>query len=168
MGATALLAHEGGGPGYRVTLVAAEPGPVRADSGLQLVADAQLPESGAIDTLLVPGGTRMHGLAHDDPFIGWLRRAANRSARVVSVCTGAFALAAAGILDGCSATTHWRYAEALAREHPYLDVQADAIYLRQGRVWTAASRRSEPVRRPRMVAARSEAVHSGGPGPHPR
>jgi transcriptional regulator GlxA family with amidase domain len=138
MGATQILAHEGGGPGYRVTLVAAEPGPVCGHSGLQLVADAPLPASGPIGTLLVPGGTAPLDLDPDDPFVIWLGRAAQRSERVVSVCTGAFALAAAGLLDGCSATTHWRYARALAREHPTIDVQPDAIYLRAGRIWTAA------------------------------
>src|SRR6185312_1751179 len=66
------------------------------------------------------------------------RRAAPRADRVVSVCTGAFALAAAGLLDGLSATTHWRYARVLAARHPGVDVRADPIYLRQGRIWTAA------------------------------
>jgi transcriptional regulator GlxA family with amidase domain len=56
---------------------------------------------------------------------------------VVSVCTGAFPLAAAGLLDGLTATTHWRWTRALAREHPAVDVHGDAIYLRQGRVWTS-------------------------------
>ena len=138
MGATALLGILGAGPGYRVSLVAAAAGPVTAESGLRLMADGPLPESGEIGTLLVPGGHGARALTRDDPFVDWLRRAAARSARVVSVCTGAFPLAAAGLLDGLSATTHWRYAGELAREHPAVDVRTDPIYLRQGRIWTSA------------------------------
>jgi transcriptional regulator GlxA family with amidase domain len=67
-----------------------------------------------------------------------VRRAADRAERVVSVCTGSFALAAAGLLDGLCATTHWHYAADLARTHPAVDVRPDAIYLRQGRIWTSA------------------------------
>jgi transcriptional regulator GlxA family with amidase domain len=137
-GAGRLLEHRDGAPAYRVSLVAARPGPVRGQSGLHLVADGELPESGVIGTLLVPGGTAALGMSGDDPFVGWLRRAARRADRVVSVCTGSFALAAAGLLDGLCATTHWRYAPAMASAHPGIDVRPDAIYLRQGRIWTAA------------------------------
>lgn len=96
-----------------------------------------LPEAGEIGTLLIPGGKGARTLSRDEEFVGWLRRAAARSSRVVSVCTGAF-LAAAGLLDGLAATTHWRYARALARDYPAVDVRGDAIYLRQGRIWTSA------------------------------
>lgn len=138
MSASALVTARGTGPEYRITTVATQPGPVRAGSGLQLVAEATLPEHGAIDTLLVPGGSGARRLADNPDFVGWLRRAANRSGRVASVCTGAFPLAATGLLDGLAATTHWRYAEALARAHPAVDVRPDAIHLRQGRIWTSA------------------------------
>jgi transcriptional regulator GlxA family with amidase domain len=137
-GAGQLLEHRGDGPGYRVTLVAQRPGPVRAQSGLQLVAEDPLPETGPVGTLLVPGGRGALTMSDDDPLVGWLRRTAERAERVVSVCTGAFALAGAGLLDGLCATTHWHYADRLARAHPAVDVRADAIYLRQGRIWTAA------------------------------
>jgi transcriptional regulator GlxA family with amidase domain len=137
-GAGQLLEHRGCGSGYRVTLAAERPGPVRGLSGLQLVADVPLPESGPIGTLLVPGGETATGMSATDPFVGWLRRAAGRAERVVSVCTGSFALAAAGLLDGLCATTHWHYAPRLARAHPSVDVRPDAIYLRQGRIWTSA------------------------------
>jgi transcriptional regulator GlxA family with amidase domain len=137
-GAAQIVERRGDGPGYRVSLVAERPGPVRAHSGLQLVADHPLPESGPVGTLLVPGGTATLAMSDADPFVTWLRRTAARAERVVSVCTGAFALARAGLLDGLCATTHWHYAAVLARTHPAVDVQADAIYLRQGRIWTAA------------------------------
>lgn len=136
--ATALLASGGGSGGYAVRIAAAEPGPVAADSGLGVVATEMLPERGPIGTLLVPGGIGVRRAGRDAPgFVDWLRRAAPRAERVVSVCTGAFPLASAGLLDGLTATTHWRWAESLAREHPMVQVHADAIYLRQGRVWTS-------------------------------
>ncbi len=137
-GATKLLGILGAGAGYEVSLVAAADGPIRAESGLRLLADGRLPESGPIDTLLVPGGLGARSLAGDEAFLAWLRRAADRSKRVVSVCTGAFPLAAAGLLDGLAATTHWRYVRALARDYPVVDVRSDPIYLRQGRIWTSA------------------------------
>ncbi|GAB3002394.1 GlxA family transcriptional regulator [Amycolatopsis acidiphila] len=135
MGATQLL---GRSRAYTVSLVAAGSEFVTAESGLKLVPDGPLPASGAIGTLLVPGGLGARDMRPDDPVVEWLRRAAPRSARVVSVCTGAFPLAAAGLLDGLSATTHWRHAPRLAARYPNVDVRADPIYLRQGRVWTAA------------------------------
>ena len=136
--ATLLLRHGGAEGGYAVRLAAREPGPVAADSGLALSATAVLPESGPIGTLLVPGGFGVRHAARDQPgFVAWLRRAAPRAQRVASVCTGAFPLAAAGLLDGRSATTHWRWAGALAREYARIDVHADAIWLRSGSVWTS-------------------------------
>jgi transcriptional regulator GlxA family with amidase domain len=125
-------------PGYDVTLVAAEPGPVTAESGLQIVATAALPETGPIGTLLVPGGFGSRALLDDGEFLGWLARAAARSERVASVCTGAFLLAAAGLLDGHPATTHWRWAGHLERRFPAVDVRPDAIWVRDGRLWTSA------------------------------
>lgn len=145
--ATVLLGRDPGSPGrngadslsgYSVRLAAAEPGPVHSDSGLAVVATEVLPERGPIGTLLVPGGLGMRRAARYHPeFVDWVRRAAPRAQRVASVCTGTFPLAAAGLLDGLAATTHWRWTRELAREHPAVDVHPDAIYLRQGRVWTS-------------------------------
>lgn len=123
---------------YDVTLVAREPGPVVAESGLQLVATTGLPESGPIGTLLVPGGAGTRAALQDEALVAWLRRAAARSERVASVCTGAFLLAAAGLLDGHPATTHWRWAGELERHFPAVDVRPDAIWVRDGRLWTSA------------------------------
>jgi transcriptional regulator GlxA family with amidase domain len=139
MGATQLLAMTRPEvDGYAVSLVAETPGPVRSSSGLALLADGPLPETGPIDTLLVPGGAGSRAMDPDSQYVRWLRRAADRATRVVSVCTGAFALAAAGLLDGLTATTHWRYAATLAARYPAVDVRPDPIYLRQGRIWTSA------------------------------
>lgn len=143
--ATALLAQAAaaaGRPtddvGYRVRLVAAQAGPVVGESGLALVAAEPFPTSGPIGTLLVPGGSGVREAAADPALVGWLREAAQRSGRVASVCTGAFALAATGLLDGLSATTHWRYARELATQFREVDVRVDPVYLRQGRIWTSA------------------------------
>lgn len=134
--ATAALGER---DGYQVRLAAAAPGPVPTDSGLALYATWTLPVTGSIGTLLVPGGLGVRRVARTDPkFIAWLRAAALRAERVASVCTGAFPLAATGLLDGLSATTHWGSAARLAREYPAVDVQVDPIYLRQGRIWTSA------------------------------
>jgi transcriptional regulator GlxA family with amidase domain len=133
MTATALL----GQGGYRVSLVADDPRPVQSGGGLRLLPDGPLPVGG-FDTVLVPGGGGARRMAADHPIVEWLRTTEPSADRVVSVCTGAFVLAAAGLLDGLPATTHWRYARALARTHPTVDVHADAIWLRNGRVWTSA------------------------------
>ena len=93
-------------------------------------------DDAVLDTLIVVGG-------RDDPILsaGTLRRiveASKRCRRVASVCTGAFTLAAAGLLDGRRATTHWRYAARLQREYPSIRVEADRIFCRDGNVWTSA------------------------------
>jgi len=159
MGATRLLDHLGSEKaGYRVTLVAETAGTVTSDSGMRMCPDGPLPETGEIGTLLVPGGGGSRVMTSGHPLVEWLRRAAPRAERVVSVCTGAFALAAAGLLDGLSATTHWRYAPTLAARYPAVDVRPDPIYLQQGRIWTAAGvtagvdlalRSSRPTTEPR-------------------
>ena len=136
--ASTILDITASAPGYAVQVVAETPGPIRSAGGLALLAEAGLPETGEIGTLLVPGGPGTRTMDPDGAYLNWLRRAAHRSARVVSVCTGAFALAAAGLLDGLAATTHWRYAHTLAQRYPAVDVRPDPIYLRQGRIWTSA------------------------------
>ncbi|WP_300018310.1 DJ-1/PfpI family protein [Pseudonocardia sp.] len=123
---------------YEVTLVAREPGPVRSAGGLQIVATAGLPETGTIGTLLVPGGPGSRTAVGDPDLVAWLGRAARRAQRVASVCTGAFLLAAAGLLDGVPTATHWRWADALQRRFPAVDVRPDPIHVRCGRIWTSA------------------------------
>lgn len=133
MTATALL----GEGGYRVSLVAADTRPVQAASGLRLLPDGPLPADG-FDTVLVPGGAGARRMGAGHPIVSWLRGAAPAAERVMSVCTGAFVLATAGLLSGLPVTTHWSYARELARTHPSVDVHADAIWLHSGRVWTSA------------------------------
>ena len=124
--------------GYRVRLVASRAAAVVGESGLAIVATDPLPDSGPIDTLLVPGGSGAREAADDERFVRWLRDAERRSRRVASVCTGAFPVAATGLLDGLVATTHWRHARSLATRFREVEVQVDPVYVRQGRVWTSA------------------------------
>src|SRR5687767_2857097 len=125
-------------PGYCVELVAADPGPVRSTT-VGLAVDRTLRGCrGPIDTLLVAGGTGVRSAAQDQRLLSWLRAAAKRSRRVSSVCTGAFLLAEAGLLDGRRATTHWASCPALAQRFPSVTVEPDQIYVRDGDLWTSA------------------------------
>ncbi len=130
-----LLATKGG---YEVEVVAPEPGPL-ATSSVALHPDRTLAEcSGRIDTLLVAGGRGVQQAARDERVVDWLTAAAKRSRRVASVCTGAFLLAQAGLLDGRRATTHWASCGELARRHPGVTVEDDPIFVRDGGVYTSA------------------------------
>ena len=102
--------------GYRVEVASVTAGPLRTTRGLVVVADRTLASiRGEIDTLVVVGGEGAYAAAKDHELVAWVGRAARRSRRVASVCTGAFLLAAAGLLDGRRATTHWRSCADLAR-----------------------------------------------------
>ena len=124
---------------YRVRIFARNRAPLVTSSGLTLVPDALLNEAAAeIDTLIVAGGIGSRTAVGDAVLIKWLARAAADARRTASVCTGAFLLAEAGLLDGRSATTHWAAAAELARLYPRLRVDADPIFLRDGPIWTSA------------------------------
>ncbi|OSZ56726.1 AraC family transcriptional regulator [Streptomyces pharetrae CZA14] len=121
---------------YRVRTASLDGGPVRTSSGLTLVPDGALADAADPHTLVVPGG---RGTRHPDPrLVDWLRRHGPRAERLVSVCTGAVLLAAAGLLDGRRATTHWAYCDTLARNHPAVEVDPEPIYVRDGDVATSA------------------------------
>ncbi|WP_435826754.1 GlxA family transcriptional regulator [Nonomuraea dietziae] len=126
--------------GYDCAIVAPEPGPVRAESGLPLHAGhgvAGLRPTG-IDTLVVVGGAGVYAARHDSRLTGWVAAAARGAQRVASVCSGAFLLAEAGLLDGRRVTTHWARAERLAQDYPSVTVQPDPIFIRDGHVWSSA------------------------------
>ena len=139
-GAEALL--ESGGRrrrGYELHTLSTDGKPLRTSSGLTLVPDGRLADAPKkIDTLIVPGGRGARAACADEQLLSWIAGASARSRRTASVCTGAFALAAAGLLDGRRATTHWASAAALARLYPNVHVDPDPIYVRDGRVWTSA------------------------------
>jgi transcriptional regulator GlxA family with amidase domain len=136
--AARIAAAAGGAPAYELTVVTPGGGDVALSNGLRLSA-APLPgPRAAIDTILAAGGEGARRLRPDDEAIRWLRGAAPRARRVGSVCTGAFALATAGLLDGRRATTHWAWCASLAREHDRVTIDPDPIYVRDGDVWTSA------------------------------
>jgi transcriptional regulator GlxA family with amidase domain len=125
--------------GYAVEIVAGDGDAVRASNGIQLVPERSLAACrGALDTLVVAGGRGIRAAAADERLISWLRLAARRSRRVTSVCTGAFLLARAGLLDGRRATTHWAACAALARTYPTVSVDPEPIFVRDGNVYTSA------------------------------
>lgn len=121
---------------YTVSLVAAGGGSVRTSSGLRLHVDEAAERAGPYDTLLVPGAD---GPPQTAPAVLEAVRVLHSSARrIASVCTGSFLLAEAGLLDGLTATTHWRYADLLRRRYPTVTVEPDAIFVRAGAVLTSA------------------------------
>jgi transcriptional regulator GlxA family with amidase domain len=108
-------------------------------NGLVLVPDFGMDEvQGSIDTLVVAGGAGTRAAASDPRVIAWVRDAASRSRRVTSVCSGAFVLAEAGLLDGRRATTHWEWCDTLARMYPAVEVERDSIFVRDDNVYTSA------------------------------
>ena len=126
-------------PAYTIELVALRDGPIRTSSGLTLTPTRAAGDShGPIDTLVVAGGLGARDAAREERLIEWIRSAAGRSRRVASICTGAFMLARAGLLDGRRATTHWAACEALRRNYPEIDVEPDPIFVRDGNVYTSA------------------------------
>ena len=125
------------GDRYELTTASLDGAPVRTTSGLTIAPDAALSElRRAPGTLLVPGG---EGTRAPDPrLVAWLREHGPRAGRLVAVCSGAFLLAAAGLLDGRRATTHWAYAHLLAEHFPRVEVDPDPIWVRDGDVLTSA------------------------------
>lgn len=124
---------------YAIELLATRAGVLRASSGLQLVATKAFRDvRTSIDTLLIAGGTGARAATKDPSLLRWLRRMAPRVRRLGSVCTGAFVLAEAGLLDGRRATTHWGACRALARQYPAIHVDPDPIFVRDGNVYTSA------------------------------
>jgi transcriptional regulator GlxA family with amidase domain len=115
---------------------------VQSESGITVKADVSLAELARgrrrIDTLVVVGGVGTRGMASDAAFLRDLAAVAGRAPRVTSVCTGARLLAAAGLLDGYDATTHWAACTSLAEAHPRIRVRADRIYVRDRDRWTSA------------------------------
>ena len=126
-------------PGYAVSVGAANQEPIPS-STVALIPDVALSacSSDPIDTLIVAGGTGARDAEEDEALIAWVQEAAGRSRRVASVCTGAFVLARAGLLDGRRATTHWASCADLARRYPDTTVEPDPIFVRDGNVFTSA------------------------------
>jgi transcriptional regulator GlxA family with amidase domain len=129
-------------PPYRTLTATPDGRPVRSESGVSIAGDASLADlaqgGDRIDTLVVVGGDGTRAARLDRRFVGDLSTVAERTARIASVCTGAWLLAAAGLLDGYEATTHWASCDDLAQRHPDVRVRADRIYVHDRDRWTSA------------------------------
>ena len=122
---------------YEFTLYSRHGGSVRASCGVRVHTEP-LAERMALDTLIISGGEGTRTAMHDGALLTAIRSLSKRTRRTTSVCSGAFLLAAAGLLDGRKATTHWRRCPDLTRRFPNVQVQADRIYVRDDKFWTSA------------------------------
>ncbi len=127
-------------PAYEVEVVAEEAGPLSGrTSGYAIVPAKTIDRCrGPIDTLIVAGGTGVLEAEKSEPLVRWIRKAAGRSRRVASVCSGSLLLAATGLLDGHRATSHWASCSELSRRYPEVEVDPDPIFVQDGRIWTSA------------------------------
>ena len=121
---------------YQISTASLDGQPVRTSSGLRLAPDQALAVDAVPDVLIVPGGDGARRAGLD--LVAWLRAHARNVPRLVSVCTGAFLLAEAGLLDGRRVTTHWAYCAALAAKFPAITVDPDPIFVRDGNLITSA------------------------------
>jgi transcriptional regulator GlxA family with amidase domain len=124
-------------PGYQAVVIAAAPGPIRSLSGMEVVANQSYREiTDGLDTLVVAGGN-VEQVNKDEALVEWVRSIAPRTRRVASVCSGAFILAAAGLLNHRRVTTHWLFADLLAATYPLTDVDASMLFIRDGNIYTS-------------------------------
>lgn len=127
------------GDGYRCLILAETTAPIRASNGMSLAAHLSFEEAGrAFHTVLVAGGPGLPEHAPDETMSIWLREWGTKAERYGSICTGAFALGHAGLLDGRLVTTHWQNADSLANKFPAARVEHDRIFARDGRLVTSA------------------------------
>ena len=122
---------------YRFAVCAGEAGPIRAAGGITIAAPYTLKLLDRADTIVIPGW-RDADETPPGPLLKKIRAAHERGARLCSICSGVFVLAAAGVLDGKTVTTHWRYAAKLQQRYPQLRVQPDALYVDEGQIITSA------------------------------
>ena len=120
-----------------IKVLAAAPGPVRSSSGVEMLARGLKPSS-AITTLIIAGGEGVDAAAKCDKTLAFVRGLAKRGVRVASVCSGAYVLAEAGLLDGRRATTHWRRTRHFISAYPKVRLEPDRIYVRDGNIWSSA------------------------------
>jgi transcriptional regulator GlxA family with amidase domain len=123
---------------YRIRVIAPEGAQIRATSGLAFATEPLPDPAEPLDTLIVAGGQGVMRAVEDASLVEWLKRRAGAARRTASVCTGAFLLAATGLLDRRRAVTHWEYCDELSRRHPAVTVEPDPIFVRDGAVWSSA------------------------------
>ena len=137
--AFATANHTAGRPLYQLEIAGMTKAPVATSLGIEITPTVALDDiAGPIDTLLVSGGFGQAEASTDQRLLAWLRTNRLRARRFGSICTGAFVLAAAGLLDGKRATTHWVMAKELAQRYPQITVDADRIFVRDGNIYTSA------------------------------
>jgi transcriptional regulator GlxA family with amidase domain len=117
--------------------LAATPGPVRSSSGVEMMARGLKPH-GAITTLIIAGGEGVRTAARCDKTLAFVKAMAKRGVRIASVCSGAYILAEAGLLDGRRATTHWRRTRHFLATYPKVKLEPDRIFVRDGDIWSSA------------------------------
>jgi len=137
---SAMLADSKGRPQpcYKVTIAAIGAKTFRSESGLCMTASCLLGSLRHLDTLIVPGGKGMRTSVSAARIANWIGRRVGAIRRIASVCTGIYGLAPTGLLNGRRVTTHWKYAADLAARFPELKVDADALYIRDGKFYTSA------------------------------
>lgn len=133
----ALVRPELGVPWYDTGVVSFDPPPLRATGGVRLRPTHSVRRLTTAGTIVIPGWPDVHR-APPARMVAAVAAAHRRGARLISVCSGAFVLAAAGLLDGARATTHWRYTDILTRNYPRIDVEPGVLYIQSGRVFTSA------------------------------
>jgi transcriptional regulator GlxA family with amidase domain len=136
--ANETIAKAGGPPPYMVRVVARQTPSATSSAGVALSTNYLPPLDTAVDTLIIAGGPGVKAAAADGELVAWVQARARGARRTASVCTGAYLLAATGILDGRRVVTHWSFVDDLARSFPALCVEADPIFVRDGSVWTSA------------------------------
>src|SRR5215813_230903 len=136
--ANAFAAQGGEAMPYAIRIVAQDGERVEASAGVELAVHPLSPVDAALDTLVIAGGDGVDAAAADSILIDWVRERGKQARRTASVCTGAFLLAASGMLDGRRAVTHWAFCAELARRFPAVRVEPDPIFVQDGTVWTSA------------------------------
>jgi transcriptional regulator GlxA family with amidase domain len=126
------------GAAYRLVIASVDGADVTTSVGTRFAVTARIDSIESADTTLVSGGDTLIGQPIDPALVTALKALRPRSRRIASICTGSFILAKAGVLDGRRATTHWRHASLLARAYPQISVEPDAIFVRDGDVYTSA------------------------------
>jgi transcriptional regulator GlxA family with amidase domain len=126
------------GGSYELIVTAARGRAVRASNGVRVALDAQLSDVAAVDTIMVAGGWGSEAASQDAALLREVQRLAATARRTTSVCSGAFVLGAAGLLQGRQATTHWAFCDELQRRHPAIAVEPDRIFVRDGTIATSA------------------------------
>jgi transcriptional regulator GlxA family with amidase domain len=124
--------------GYETLVIGPSRGVVASESGVVLKPRRTLEDAPPLDTLIVPGGAGLRVPQTLKRVASWIRLRATRTRRVASVCTGLYGLAATGLLDGCAATTHWRFAADVAERYPRIRIDPNPLYVKDGKFYTSA------------------------------